>query len=96
MRKYLVALTAMAVLVAACGDSDGTPGSDGSTTEGVAIEQIRPVTVTGTPLPLLPEAGLDPAVGMAMPELEGASFDGTPISITNDGRPKVLLFLTHW
>lgn len=86
LRKYLVALTAMALLVAACGDSGGASG----------LEQSRPVTITGMPLPQFPDAGADPAVGMTMPELEGASFDGTPVTITNDGRPKVLLFLTHW
>jgi hypothetical protein len=91
LRKYLVALTAMALLVAACGDSNGASGTD-----GVTIEQSRPVTINGLPLPLFPDAGGDPAVGMTMPELEGASFDGTPITITNDGRPKVLMFLTHW
>ena len=86
MRKYLVVLTAMALLAAACGDGGGASG----------LEQSRPVAITGTPLPQFPDVGADPAVGMTMPELAGASFDGTPVTITNDGRPKVLLFLTHW
>jgi hypothetical protein len=86
-------LAAFGLLVAACGDD---AGDNGTTPDGVTIEQIRPVTVTGTALPLFPDAGADPAVGMAMPELEGASFDGSAVSITNDGRPKVILFLAHW
>jgi thiol-disulfide isomerase/thioredoxin len=96
VRKYLVGLVVLAMLAAACGDDDAGTTSDGSSTTAVSIEQSRPVTITGTPLPRFPETGADSAVGMAMPELEGASFDGTPLAIRNDGRPKVLLFLTHW
>ena len=90
MKKPLIALAALAVLVASCGDDDA------ATTGGPSIEQTRPVTISGAALPAFPESGPDPAVGMTMPELEGASFDGTPVTITNDGRPKVLLLLTHW
>jgi hypothetical protein len=97
----LVWLAALALLAAACADDSGTATTGGPDTTGpdttvVTIEQTRPVTVTGTALPLFPEEGADPAVGMAMPELEGASFDGTPVTIGNDGRPKVLLILAHW
>ena len=92
MKKSLIAMIALALLVAACGD-DGTSTTGDS---GATIEQTRPVTVTGAALPLLPDAGVDPAVGLPVPEMEGASFDGTPVSIVNDGRPKVLLVLAHW
>ena len=93
MRKYVIGLAVLALVASACGD-DASAGTDGS--PGGTIEETRPVTVTGDPLPLLPDAGNDPAVGMVMPEVVGASFDGTPISILNDGRPKVLLILAHW
>ena len=86
MRRYLAIALAVALLAAGCGEGPAEPD----------VEQERPVEVTGSVLPQLPSAGEDPAVGMAMPELSGASFDGTEISITNDGRPKVLLFLAHW
>lgn len=42
------------------------------------------------------ESGTDPAVGETMPEIRGASFDGSPVRVANDGRPKVLFFLAHW
>jgi len=58
--------------------------------------QYAEVAFSGTILPLSPEEGTDPAVGMPLPELIGQSFDGTPVSITNDGRPKVIFFLAHW
>ena len=93
MRRYPTILLALTLLTAACGGGNGTDGSDGLT-----IEQTRPITVSGSSLPVLFEGGQDVAVinAMTMPELTGASFDGTPISITNDGRPKVILFLAHW
>lgn len=86
MRRVLISVLALALLAAACGDDSS----------GNGIEEERPVEVTGAFLPLLPDGGADPAVGSPMPELEGASFDATPVSITNDGRPKVLIFLAHW
>jgi thiol-disulfide isomerase/thioredoxin len=61
-----------------------------------AANEFGAVTITGEPL--LPFAGnplTDPSVGAPAPEVVGAGFDGTPISISNDGRPKVILFLAH-
>jgi thiol-disulfide isomerase/thioredoxin len=52
--------------------------------------------VTGTALPAYAPGGTDPAVGQPVPQVEGASFDGTPVSIKADGRPKLLLFVAHW
>lgn len=84
-RVPIVLLAALMVLAAACGESE----------EG-SIQQTRPVEITGEALPVFPEAGADPAVGMEIPELSGASFDGTAVEIADDGRPKVLLILAHW
>jgi hypothetical protein len=33
---------------------------------------------------------------MALPEITGIDFDGNTVSITDDGRPKLLLNLAHW
>jgi cytochrome c biogenesis protein CcmG/thiol:disulfide interchange protein DsbE len=71
-------------------------GSDKKKTSTAGMEQTRPVTVTGTVLPRLPQSGDDPAVGTAIPEAKGQSFDGTPVDIRNDGRPKLILFVAHW
>ena len=76
------------------GSDDGSDGGDGATAAG--ISETQPVTVAGTPLPFMPEQGADPALGLAMPEVSGQSFDGTPVEIKNDGRPKIILFLAHW
>jgi len=73
-------------------------GGSGSKSPKVAagVEQTRPVTVIGTPLPKLPENGPDPAVGQVIPEVKGQSFDGTPVDIRNDGQAKLILFVAHW
>jgi cytochrome c biogenesis protein CcmG/thiol:disulfide interchange protein DsbE len=47
-------------------------------------------------LPLMPEAGADPAVGMTIPTVSGVTVDGKPITIGPDGGPKVLVFMAHW
>lgn len=82
----IVVLGVVAVIASRGGDGTDVP-------EGV--EQTRPVTVEGTPLPEVDD-GSDPAVGMTIPEVMGASFDGTEIAIRPDGTPKVVLFLAHW
>jgi hypothetical protein len=81
-----VALIAFVVASFSAGNDDG----------GEGLQETADVTVAGTPLPTLPETGADPAEGMVLPDLSGVSFDGTPVSISNDGRAKVLLVLAHW
>ena len=71
-----------------------TRGSS-TATQDPGIEENRPVTVTGDALPRFGE-GTDDAVGMKAPELEGSTFEGAPLSIADDGRPKVVIFLAHW
>lgn len=63
---------------------------------GGGSDQFGSPTISGTPLPPLPQSGGDPAVGLAAPEVEGADFDGNQVSITNDGTAKIILFLAHW
>lgn len=63
---------------------------------GGSSDQLGSPDVTGEVLPRFPEGTADPAVGMAIPEVVGADFDGTPVSITNDGNAKIIIFLAHW
>lgn len=58
--------------------------------------QVAEVEISGEPLPVLPPTGVSIAVGSDMPEVEGTAFDGSTVSITNDGTPKVIGFFTHW
>jgi thiol-disulfide isomerase/thioredoxin len=54
------------------------------------------VELTGAPLPRFEASGVDAAVGRMAPDLIGAGFAGEEISITNDGRAKIMLFVAHW
>lgn len=57
--------------------------------------QTSAATISGDTLPDLDPAD-DAAVGMTIPQVEGTDFDGTPVAIADDGRPKLILFLAHW
>jgi cytochrome c biogenesis protein CcmG/thiol:disulfide interchange protein DsbE len=83
-----VVLGAVALLA---GGSDD-PGPNGSTGFDVSTATV---SVSGERLAPL-EGDTDPAIGVQAPEVSGSSFDGSPISIGDDGRPKAILFLAHW
>jgi len=86
----IVALLLIAFITTGLGDSN-----DGNGTS--TAQEFADVTVTGTLLPPTPDEGAaDTAVGMAMPEIQGEDFEGNPVSITNDGRPKAIILLSHW
>lgn len=77
------------------GDSSSSnDGADGGS--GGSISETRPVTLSGAPLPELPDTGTDPAVGTAAPTLSGKSFDGTPVAVDPSKGPVMLVFLAHW
>jgi thiol-disulfide isomerase/thioredoxin len=78
---------------------DGTTAAEGTAAPGGSTNspaESQPVTVSGAALPTTPEAGPDPALGITAPTLHGFGFDGTPIDITADGGPKMVVFLAHW
>ena len=91
--KHVVALTlrilALALVVgivplaAACGEAQGGSG-------------IRDPEVSGARLTDFARPTPDAAAGQPVPEVRGTDFDGTAVSITNDGRTKALVFLAHW
>lgn len=83
---FVVIATALVAVVLLGGGSDVSG-------EAIAYGQVE---VTGSPIARLPEGGSDPALGAPMPEVVGADFAGSTVSIVNDGRPKLLLFLAHW
>lgn len=94
---FVVVAAVVAVLLSGSGEST-VAETAGESPVAVAdtISETRPVTLTGTPLPAMPEQGADVALGLPMPELSGQNFDGSPVEIKNDGRPKIIMFLTHW
>jgi thiol-disulfide isomerase/thioredoxin len=74
------------------------PGETTRPTYGDDVQENRPVDVTGDPLPSLDSVGEnDTAIGMPMPVVEGATFDGNVMTIggATDG-PTMYVFLAHW
>lgn len=78
------------------GDDDAASGDGAGTGSGQTVQQYQAVDLTGTPLSQFTSSANDPAVGKPVPQLIGHGFDGTPVHIGNDGKPKLLLFLAHW
>ncbi|MEK7251689.1 MAG: hypothetical protein AAB198_00340 [Actinomycetota bacterium] len=62
---------------------------------GSTVEEFGAPVVTGTALPPASD-GTDLALGLPIPEVVGGNFDGDEVTITRDGRPKILVFLAHW
>ena len=93
-QRNLVYIAVAAVLVVAAVLAVVLERPSGSTAAG-AVE-VRPVTTTGSALPAFATSTSDPAVGRTIPTVTGTSFDGKPVSITNDGKAKIVLFVAHW
>lgn len=97
----VVGLAGAAVLSTGGGDADSgvpAPGETPGETFGENVESNQPVVVTGDPLPGLDAVvDVDPAIGTAMPLVEGAGFDGRPVTVggPTDG-PTLYVFLAHW
>jgi len=79
----LLVVAAVAIALTASGD------------EADAGPQTFPVEVSGSLSPM-PTGGTDPAVGQAAPSVTGSTFDGQTVSIGDDGRAKLVMFLAHW
>ncbi len=92
---------AAALLAGGDDESSGgvlAPGETTRPTYGDDVQENRPVEVTGDPLPSLESVGdNDTAVGMPMPVIDGATFDGTAMTVggATDG-PTMYVFLAHW
>jgi thiol-disulfide isomerase/thioredoxin len=84
----VIALAAILAMVLSGGSEDGS-----STTPGT--EETRPAAVSGAALPAM-GSGSDPALGLTIPMVEGASFDGTPVTVAPDEGPTLLVFAAHW
>ena len=97
----VLGLAGVAVLLTGGDDADSgvlAPGEIPRETYGENVEANQPVVVTGDPLPGLDSVvDVDPAIGTAMPVVNGASFDGRPITVggPTDG-PTMYVFLAHW
>ena len=95
----VVALAGIVAVVASRGGEDNTssdpPPADASGSPESASAETRPVQVTGDALARFTSEP-DPAVGRPIPQVAGASFDGTPVAIEANGRAKVIVVVAHW
>jgi len=60
-------------------------------------EVSKKVKVQGTALPNSADLGSpnDPAIGMTAPTIVGQGFDGQKVTFANDGKARILIFLSH-
>jgi thiol-disulfide isomerase/thioredoxin len=58
--------------------------------------EVGTPSIGGEALPLYDETQADASVGSTIPEVDGADWNGTAVSITDDGRAKIIVFLAHW
>lgn len=63
---------------------------------GLREPAVRPIAMSGVPLPGLPGAGPDPAVGQELPGLRGSGLDGEPIEIGPTDGAMAIVVLAHW
>jgi thiol-disulfide isomerase/thioredoxin len=101
--RWILGGAALIVVIAALGAVVlGRPSADGAG----SVASSPPPTSIGSPpatvaggtasRPAFVATAGDPAVGQVIPPVSGTSFDGGPVVINADGRPKLLLFLAHW
>ena len=67
-----------------------------SSSEGSDDLTVGTVSVSGSVLPPYAAGQPDPAVGTQAPSVTGVTFANEPIAITNDGVPRVVVFMAHW
>lgn len=94
----LLLLAAVVAIVLTSGGGDGGGAASTAPPSGSAgpVGSEGAPVITGASLPLFDTPTGDPAVGQAIPLVQGTDFDGQPVAIEANGRPKVLLFLAHW
>jgi thiol-disulfide isomerase/thioredoxin len=95
----IVAAIATALLVAVVvGGGDEGSGTTNSLPGGdVLAKENQPVVIEGTILESLGDEAIDPMVGQIAPTLNGATFDGSGVSVTpGDGQAYMIVFLAHW
>jgi len=92
-------ITAIAVgIVAVLAAVFGVVAFTTSTDEDASVEgasEFQNVVVSGEPLPEFGDGGIDAAVGMTAPVLDGFGFLGNEVT-TTPGTPMLLVFLAHW
>jgi cytochrome c biogenesis protein CcmG/thiol:disulfide interchange protein DsbE len=98
----LAAVVVIAGIVALAVTRDsGQDGGGASPSGGTVVPagdlDYGTVSVEGTPLPVSTgTTATDPAIGEALPTIEGQQFDGSPITIEGGSSPMIVMGIAHW
>lgn len=98
----VVVIGVVAIAVGRSSDSGSNSGGSASPSGGTVVPngdlEYGSLDVTGTALPMSPDAGAtDTAIGQAIPTIDGQTFDGSKITISPEGgKPQVILVVAHW
>jgi thiol-disulfide isomerase/thioredoxin len=93
-QRLIYAGVGAVVLVVAIGIAILSVGET-SQRELITVEDIAgDPQIEGEALPPLPGSGDDPALGLTAPVVDGADFDGTPVTLGDDAQ--VIAFLASW
>ena len=99
----VVVVGIVAVIIGRSSDSSssasgGGPSPSGGTVVPNGDVDYGSIEVVGADLPAASTAAgaVDTAVGQTIPTIEGETFDGSPVTISSDGKPQVILVIAHW
>lgn len=92
----VIAIAAVAAVALAPAPAPAAPSVAASAPPTAPTDASPSNAAAAADLPPFASTKNDPAVGLRVPEVDGRSFDGTPVRITADGRPKLIVFLAHW
>jgi len=96
-RRWLPIVVAAFVIGAAAVIAIVATQTGGSSSPGPSpVTSSAATRIDGSPLPPFDSTSGDPAVGHPIPIVEGTNFEGQPVAIRPDGKPKVLIFIAHW
>jgi len=89
--------TALLVAVVVGGGDEGSDTTNSLPGGDVLAKENQSVVIEGTILEPLGDEAIDPMVGQVAPTLNGATFDGSGVSVTpGDGQAYMVVFLAHW
>lgn len=97
----LVALiVVIGIVVIVVGRSSSSSGGAASPSGGTVVPNGKldfgSIAVQGTNVPVKPDSGADPAIGTVIPTVAGQQFNGDQLTITPDGKPKIIMVMAHW
>jgi cytochrome c biogenesis protein CcmG/thiol:disulfide interchange protein DsbE len=92
----LVVFGVVALIASRINDNNTTSSGSTQATDENGLHQTQPVEVDGEALPQFVSSDDDPAIGMTIPTVNGASFDGTPVTISPSDGAQLLMFVAHW